>query len=58
MQLFLTLTWLVAFVSSVLAQRIAIGAPAEWTNVQPGQNITVRVDRPVRNPPSISFNDS
>ena len=37
---------------------IAIGAPAEWTNVQPGQNITVRVDRPVRNPPSISFNDS
>ncbi|RDX50210.1 hypothetical protein OH76DRAFT_1482366 [Lentinus brumalis] len=46
MQLFLTLAWLAAFVSSVLAQRIAIGAPAEWTNVKPGQNITVRVDRP------------
>ncbi|KAI0695751.1 hypothetical protein C8T65DRAFT_664692 [Cerioporus squamosus] len=43
---FLALASLAAFVSSVLAQRIAIGAPAEWTNVQPGQNITVRVDRP------------
>ncbi|RPD62825.1 hypothetical protein L227DRAFT_573347 [Lentinus tigrinus ALCF2SS1-6] len=23
-----------------------IGAPAEWTSVQPGESITVRVDRP------------
>ncbi|RPD62829.1 hypothetical protein L227DRAFT_562089 [Lentinus tigrinus ALCF2SS1-6] len=46
MQLFLTLTWLIAFIASALAQRIAVGAPAEWTNVQPGQNVTVRVDKP------------
>ncbi|KAI0669158.1 hypothetical protein C8Q78DRAFT_978246 [Trametes maxima] len=34
--------FLVAF-----GQRIAIGAPAEWSTVQPGDNITVEVDRPM-----------
>ncbi|KAJ8454578.1 hypothetical protein ONZ51_g12949 [Trametes cubensis] len=29
-----------------LGQRIAIGAPAEWSTVKPGSNITVEVDRP------------
>ncbi|CDO70838.1 hypothetical protein BN946_scf184801.g31 [Trametes cinnabarina] len=32
---------------AALGQRIAIGAPVEWSTVQPGQNITVEVDRPM-----------
>lgn len=31
-----------------LAQRIAIGAPPEWSTISPGSNITVQVERPVR----------
>ena len=36
------------FALAALGQRIAIGAPAEWSTVKPGSNITVEVDRPVR----------
>ncbi|KAI0326895.1 hypothetical protein GY45DRAFT_54352 [Cubamyces sp. BRFM 1775] len=32
---------------AALGQRISIGAPAEWTTVKPGSNITVEVDRPM-----------
>ncbi|KAI8978859.1 hypothetical protein BD414DRAFT_516807 [Trametes punicea] len=32
---------------AALGQRIAIAAPAEWSTIQPGQNITVEVDRPM-----------
>ncbi|KAI0357359.1 hypothetical protein OH77DRAFT_1399218 [Trametes cingulata] len=34
-------------VLAALGQRIAIGAPAEWSVIQPGSNITVEVDRPM-----------
>ena len=39
---------LAALVASSLAQRIQIGAPANLAEIQPGSNITVEVDRPVR----------
>ena len=48
MQLLLTIVALAYAVMSTLAQSVMIGAPAEWTSVKPGENITVRVDRPVR----------
>ncbi|KAI0632500.1 hypothetical protein C8Q77DRAFT_1074440 [Trametes polyzona] len=32
---------------AALGQRIAIGAPAEWSTFAPGSNITVEVDRPM-----------
>ncbi|RPD62837.1 hypothetical protein L227DRAFT_562094 [Lentinus tigrinus ALCF2SS1-6] len=47
MQMFTTLTCLIATAGSVLAQSIAIGAPAEWTAVTQGSDITVRVDKPL-----------
>ena len=39
---------LAVLVASSLAQRIQIGAPANLAEIQPGSNITVEVDRPVR----------
>ena len=48
MKFLLTAICLAASAASALAQRISIGAPAEWTTVKPGESITVRVDRPVR----------
>ncbi|KAI0647687.1 hypothetical protein C8Q79DRAFT_524245 [Trametes meyenii] len=44
------LLYLFTFTYLVLAafgQRIAIGAPAEWSTIRPGENITVEVDRPM-----------
>ncbi|EJF56664.1 hypothetical protein DICSQDRAFT_157805 [Dichomitus squalens LYAD-421 SS1] len=34
-------------VASAFAQRCQIAAPAEWSTVAPGSNITVEVDRPM-----------
>ncbi len=39
---------LAALVASAFAQGIDIGAPVEYSNITPGSNITVEVDRPVR----------
>ncbi|KAH9851612.1 hypothetical protein C2E23DRAFT_829905 [Lenzites betulinus] len=35
------------FALAVFGQRIAIGAPAEWSTFKAGSNITVEVDRPM-----------
>ncbi|PSR94554.1 hypothetical protein EW026_g7804 [Hermanssonia centrifuga] len=37
---------LAALVASAFAQGIDIGAPVEYSNITPGSNITVEVDRP------------
>ncbi|KAI0712656.1 hypothetical protein C8Q76DRAFT_735456 [Earliella scabrosa] len=47
MKFLFTVICLAASAASALAQRISIGAPAEWTTVKPGESITVRVDRPM-----------
>ncbi|KAI0755327.1 hypothetical protein C8Q80DRAFT_425661 [Daedaleopsis nitida] len=47
MKLFYTIAVLAASATCVLAQRIRIGAPAEWTTVTPGESITVRVEVPL-----------
>ncbi|RDX50203.1 hypothetical protein OH76DRAFT_1349251 [Lentinus brumalis] len=41
------LAYLAASAASSLAQSINIGAPAEWTAVTQGRNLTVRVDKPL-----------
>ncbi|RPD77387.1 hypothetical protein L226DRAFT_321067 [Lentinus tigrinus ALCF2SS1-7] len=38
--------YLAAFVVPVLAQRIWVDVPAEWTSVKPGSDLIVRVKRP------------
>ncbi|KAH9925404.1 uncharacterized protein BXZ73DRAFT_50076 [Epithele typhae] len=46
----LVLAHLFAFLTlcaTALGQRISIGAPAEWSTVSPGSNLTVRVDLPL-----------
>ncbi|OBZ66816.1 hypothetical protein A0H81_13332 [Grifola frondosa] len=40
------LSFLACFTASALAQRIAIGAPARFSTVARGSNITVEVDKP------------
>ncbi|KAI0695758.1 hypothetical protein C8T65DRAFT_833016 [Cerioporus squamosus] len=47
MKLSYVIACLAASAASSLAQSIAIGAPAEWTTVKQGSNITVRVDKPL-----------
>lgn len=36
-----------ALATAATAQRIAIGAPLEWTSISPGDTLTVEVDRGV-----------
>ncbi len=35
-------------IASAFAQRCQITAPAEWSTVKAGSNVTVELDRPVR----------
>ena len=43
------LTVLASLIAAACAQNTAIGYPPDQTAVSPGQNMTVQINRPVRN---------